>query len=72
VAGSQAVDNGSRSGPRWSAIRVGQWVTIAALVAISELVAWAGHAGASYVLDGLAILAYLGFRRLRRSPERPS
>jgi hypothetical protein len=53
---------------RWPPLRVAQWATLAALVVMSELVAWAGHPGASYAVDGLALIAYLGFRRLRRSP----
>lgn len=66
--GFLAVTDESASSAPWSGIRVAQWATITVLVVISELVAWAGHSGASYGGDGLAIIAYLGFRRWRRSP----
>jgi hypothetical protein len=62
------VSNAGVVGARWRWLRVAQWATLAALVAMSEAVAWAGHSGASYAVDGLAVVAYLGFRRLRRSP----
>lgn len=51
----------------WSAVRVAQWVTIAVLIVISEVVSWSGHAGASYGVDGLALVGFLVFRRVRRS-----
>jgi hypothetical protein len=48
-------------------VRVAQCATIAILVVVNEAAPWAGHAGASYGVDGLALLVFLGFRWLRRS-----
>ena len=52
---------------RWPAVGVAQWTTIAILILVSEAVSWAGHAGVSYGVDGVALLVFLGFRRLRHS-----
>lgn len=64
------MDNDPSLTRRWPALRVAQWAAVAVLVAVSELVAWTGHHGASYGVDGMALLAYLGFRYLRR-PHSP-
>jgi hypothetical protein len=57
---------------RLPSVRVAQWVTVAILVASSEAVSWSGHVGASYGVDGVALLAFLGFRWLRQSSRRHS
>jgi hypothetical protein len=51
---------------RWPPLRIAQWAAVAALVVTSELVAWSGHTSASYVVDAVAVLAFVAFRRLRR------
>lgn len=43
-----------------------QWVVIAALVAASFALDGLGHAGVSWILDGVAVAAYLAFRVLRQ------
>jgi hypothetical protein len=65
--GFSTMTDNTASKPAWPPVRVAQWATIAILVVISEVVSWSGHAGASYGVDGLAVLAFLGFRWLRRS-----
>jgi hypothetical protein len=70
--GSTFVSDESAFKRRWPAARVAPWTIIGVLVVVSEVTSWAGHAGASYGVDGLALLAFLGFRRLRRSPVRRS
>jgi hypothetical protein len=60
--------NASSRARRWPAVRVAQWATVAILIVMSEAASWSGHAGASYAADGVALLAFLGLRRLRRSP----
>lgn len=55
---------------RWPPLRIVQWVAIVVILVASAIVSRAGHGGWSYALDGLAILAYAGVRRLRaRSPS---
>ncbi|MGE3449246.1 MAG: hypothetical protein AB7H92_16895, partial [Microbacteriaceae bacterium] len=55
---------------RWPPLRIVQWVAIVVILVASMIVSRAGHGGWSYALDGLAILAYAGVRRLRaRSPS---
>jgi len=53
-------------GASWPAVRIAQWMLIAALIVTSELVAHAGHSAASWGIDALAVVAYLGSRILRR------
>ncbi|GAC1311542.1 MAG: hypothetical protein NVSMB16_08350 [Acidimicrobiales bacterium] len=55
-----------RSAGPWSSIRRAQWVTIVALIALSELMSWRGQGTISYGVDAVAVVAYLGFRYLRR------
>ena len=47
-------------------MRITQWMTIVALVALSEVFAYAGHQTWTYGVDAAAVMAYLGFRYLRR------
>jgi hypothetical protein len=61
------VSNESASNGHWPPVRAEQWATIALLIAVSEVVSWAGHTSASYGVDAVALLAFLGFRQLRRS-----
>lgn len=71
MPGSEAVSDDQPSGRAWPMLRVVQWLTIATLVVVSEATAWSGHGSASYMADGAALVAYLGFRRLRRVSGRP-
>ena len=52
--------------PRWPALRVAQWAAIIALLVISEVVSLAGHVGASWMIDGVAVLVFAGFTLARR------
>lgn len=56
---------------RWPPLRIVQWIAIITILIASELVATAGHTGASYALDALALVTYLGLRRVRSRPARP-
>jgi hypothetical protein len=60
AAGSQTMKHASFLTRRWPALRGAQWATVAVLIIISEAASWSGHAGASYVADGAALLAFLG------------
>lgn len=53
---------------RWPPLRIVQWLSITLLLVLSVAVSRAGHVGWSYALDGLAIVVYLGIRRLRARP----
>lgn len=59
-----------RSTRRWPPLRILQWVAITTLLALSFAVARAGLVGWSYAIDGLAVAAYFGIRRLRSRPPR--
>jgi mycoredoxin len=50
---------------RWPPLRIAQWVTVAAVLVVANAVARAGHGTLSLVIDGAALVAYLGFRHLR-------
>ena len=67
--GSQPVTTTRAMQGRWPVARIAQCVIIATLVVASEVVARAGHPSASYALDDTALLTFVGFRRLRRSPR---
>ncbi len=55
---------------RWTPLRIGQWLSILTMLVLSVVVSRAGYVGWSYVLDGLAVAAYIGIRRLRaRAPQ---
>ena len=43
-----------------------QWIVVVALVVASYAVAAAGHAGASWAIDGVNLAAFVGLRLLRR------
>lgn len=45
---------------------VAQWVLVAAVVTASLVADAVGNAGLSWVLDGVAVTVYLGFRTARR------
>lgn len=49
-----------------SVLQVLQWVAVVALVVASIAVDRAGHAGVSWVLDGVAVAVYLVARVLRQ------
>lgn len=61
-----ARDEASANGTAWTPLRIAQWVVVIGLVIASEVVAHRGHLDTSYGLDVAAILAYVGFRLLRR------
>jgi mycoredoxin len=53
-----------------------QWIVIAGLIALSFTLEAVGRSGISWVVDGVAVATYFGFRFLRnralRQPGRPS
>jgi hypothetical protein len=63
------VTNDTELSRRWPTLRIAQCVVLALLVATSEIVSWTGHTSASYAVDAVAVLAFVGFRQLRRSSE---
>ncbi len=66
VAPELVTNQASRSAAASRALRVAQWVIIAALVVASFTVDALGHATLSWVLDAVAVAVYLLFRLLRR------
>lgn len=47
----------------WPRARIGQWVATALVVAIAEVVFFAGFAGVSYLLDAVAVVTFFGLRK---------
>ncbi|MGH9130768.1 MAG: glutaredoxin domain-containing protein [Acidimicrobiales bacterium] len=58
----------SVGGPVWPAERVAQWVVVCAVIAASFAADATGHVPVSWLLDVVALAAYLAFRLARRSP----
>ncbi len=50
---------------RWPPLRVAQWVTVAVTLLVANAVARAGQGTLSLLIDGAAVVVYLGFRYLR-------
>lgn len=62
-----AVCNGQRPpAPRTARARAARWIAVGAVIAASFAVDAIGYHGASWALDGLAIVVYLGFARWQR------
>lgn len=59
---------------RWPPLRVAQWLTVVALLVLANVIARDGNDGLSLLVDGVAVAAYLGFRRLRSraGPTQPA
>ncbi len=64
----QMLGNGALPTPSrvTSGLAAVQWIVVVALVIASFVVEAAGHAGASWALDGVALAWYLGLRALRQ------
>jgi len=62
VAGMNSAE-GDRRSNRLAAL---QWIIVVALVAASFAVEAAGHPGASWALDGVNLIIFVGFRVARR------
>lgn len=56
--------------PTWPPARVAQWVTVAALLILSEVVSLLGHAVPSWALDVIALGALGGLTLARRAGAR--
>ena len=59
---------GHPAGPRLArdkALLILQWIVIAAMIAASFAVDSAGHAGLSWLMDGVTVAVYVAFRLLR-------
>jgi mycoredoxin len=67
VAPDRVVDDRrARSSRRTNVLAVVQWSVIIALVVASFAVEAAGHASASWAVDGVDLVVYAGFRVIRR------
>lgn len=49
----------------WPPLRIAQWIIVATLLTVAFAVARSGQDALSLAIDGAAVVAYLGFRRLR-------
>jgi thioredoxin 1 len=55
----------SDSGTAWPPLRIAQWIVVWAVIALSGVADATGHRAASWGLDGVALVAFLIFHRLR-------
>lgn len=55
----------------WPPARLVQWSATAVIVAVAEIVYFAGHTLVSFALDSLAVAVFFGVRRLRDRGLRP-
>lgn len=60
----------TKAARRTDVLAVLQWIVVIALVVASFAVEAAGHAGASWAIDGVNLAIFGGFRLLRRHLER--
>lgn len=55
---------------RWPPLRIAQWVTIALLLIMASILSRTGQTTVSWLVDGLAVASYLGYRRVRARTRR--
>jgi hypothetical protein len=56
----------AKSGKRVDVLAVLQWSVVATLVVASFVVEAAGYSGASWAIDGINLVVFVGFRSIRR------